>query len=104
MTNTKSMNEMASKKLRHKTEIQHTKGLTNNGSKIDLKTENKTRVFQFWQLHLIDLLQPMYNVSEHQSLISNSKHVTKVAYKISGQKDHGVVPDKFRTQSILCQL
>jgi len=37
MTNSKNGNEMTSKKLRHKTKIQHTKGSTRNGSTIDLK-------------------------------------------------------------------
>jgi len=41
MTISKNLNEMTSKKLRHKMEIQHTKGSTRNGSRIDLKTKIK---------------------------------------------------------------
>jgi len=56
MTNSKNWNEITSKKLRHKMETQHTKGSTKNGSRVDWKTKTKTRIFQFWQWHLIDLL------------------------------------------------
>jgi len=44
MTNSKNLNELTSKKLRHKMKIQHTNELDRNDSRIDLKTENKTKI------------------------------------------------------------
>jgi len=48
MTNSRNLSEMTSKKLRNKTEIQHTNELTRNDSRIELKIENKTRIYLFW--------------------------------------------------------
>jgi len=47
MANSMNLNEMTSKRLRHKMEIQHTNRLAKKGSRIDLKRKNKARIFQF---------------------------------------------------------
>jgi len=101
MTNSKNLNELTSKKLRHKMKIQHTNELDRNDSRIDLKTENKTKISLLWQWHLIDLLQSIYNVYLHENIISNFEHFTEGSHKNSAHNDHIIALDKFGIESLL---